>query len=89
MSPRKNLRSFRAGALLLVAATLLSACGGSASSSVTPTQGVERTALSVGLGYIPGVQFSPFYLAQQSGAYAAAGLDVTLQNQIDPDLPIS
>lgn len=83
---RKNLRSFRAGALLLVAATLLSACGGSASSSATPSQGVERTALSVGLGYIPGVQFSPFYLAQQSGAYEAAGLDVTLQNQIDPDL---
>jgi len=42
--------------------------------------------LTVGLGYIPGVQFAPFYLAQQSGAYAAAGLDVTLQNQIDPDL---
>ena len=71
MLPRKNLRSFRAGALLLVAATLLSACGGSASSSATPTQGVERTVLSVGLGYIPGVQFSPFYLAQQSGAYEA------------------
>ena len=86
MLPRKNLRSFRAGALLLVAATLLSACGGSASASVTPTQGAERTALSVGLGYIPGVQFAPFYLAQQSGAYEAAGLNVTLQNQIDPDL---
>ena len=86
MLPRKNLRSFRAGALLLLSATLLSACGGSASASVTPTQGAERTALSVGLGYIPGVQFSPFYLAQQSGAYEAAGLDVTLQNQIDPDL---
>ncbi len=44
------------------------------------------TPLSVGLGYIPSVQFAPFYLAQQSGAYAAAGLDVTLQNQSDPEL---
>jgi NitT/TauT family transport system substrate-binding protein len=32
------------------------------------------------------VQFAPFYLAQQSGAYERAGLDVTIQNQIDPDL---
>ena len=86
MSLRDNLRGFRAGALLLLSVTLLSACGGSTASSTTPTQGAERTALSVGLGYIPGVQFSPFYLAQQSGAYEAAGLDVTLQNQIDPDL---
>jgi NitT/TauT family transport system substrate-binding protein len=42
--------------------------------------------LTVGLGYIPSVQFAPFYLAQQEGAYAAAGLDVTFQNKIDPDL---
>jgi NitT/TauT family transport system substrate-binding protein len=46
----------------------------------------ELTPLTVGMGYIPSVQFAPFYLAQQSGAYAAAGLDVTLLNQIDPEL---
>jgi NitT/TauT family transport system substrate-binding protein len=40
----------------------------------------------VGLGYIPSVQFAQFYLAQQAGSYAAAGLTVTLQNKIDPDL---
>ena len=43
-------------------------------------------ALTVGLGYIPSVQFAQFYLADQSGAYADAGLEVTLQNKIDPDL---
>ncbi len=43
-------------------------------------------ALTVGLGYIPSVQFAQFYLAQQSGAYAAAGLTVKLQNEIDPNL---
>ena len=46
----------------------------------------ELRPLTVGLGYIPSVQFAPFYLAQTSGMYADAGLDVTLQNQIDPDL---
>lgn len=44
------------------------------------------TKLVVGLGYIPSVQFAQFYLAQQAGYYTAAGLDVTFQNKIDPDL---
>jgi len=73
--------------LILVAVISLSivvgACEGTPAS---PTASAPRTALSVGLGYIPGVQFAPFYLAQQSGAYERAGLDVTIQNQIDPDL---
>jgi NitT/TauT family transport system substrate-binding protein len=42
--------------------------------------------LIVGLGYIPSVQFAPFYLAQQAGYYAAAGLEVEFQNKVDPDL---
>jgi NitT/TauT family transport system substrate-binding protein len=73
--------------LMLVAVISLSivvgACEGTPAS---PTASAPRTALSVGLGYIPSVQFAPFYLAQQSGAYERAGLDVTIQNQIDPDL---
>ena len=62
---------------------VVGACEGMPAS---PTASAPRTALSVGLGYIPSVQFAPFYLAQQSGAYERAGLDVTIQNQIDPDL---
>jgi NitT/TauT family transport system substrate-binding protein len=50
------------------------------------TAAQDLRPLTVGLGYIPSVQFAPFYLAQTSGMYADAGLDVTLQNQIDPDL---
>ena len=73
--------------LMVVAVISLSivvgACEGTPAS---PTASTPRTALSVGLGYIPRVQFAPFYLAQQSGAYERAGLDVTIQNQIDPDL---
>jgi NitT/TauT family transport system substrate-binding protein len=46
----------------------------------------ERTKLTVGLGFIPSVQFAQFYLAQQAGYYRDAGLDVTLQNKIDPEL---
>ncbi len=45
-----------------------------------------RAALTVGLGYIPSVQFAQFYLAEAEGYYEDAGLDVTFQNRIDPEL---
>jgi NitT/TauT family transport system substrate-binding protein len=64
-------------ALVAVLALVLAACGAGASS---------RVPLTVGLGYIPSVQFAQFYLAQQAGYYRDAGLDVTLQNKSDPDL---
>jgi NitT/TauT family transport system substrate-binding protein len=57
---------------------------GAPSTGASPA--ASPIALTVGLGYIPNVQFAQFYLADQSGAYAKAGLDVTLQNKIDPDL---
>ena len=62
-------------ALLVIVAIMVTACG----SGATPS-------LTVGLGFIPSVQFAQFYLAQQAGYYADAGLTVTLQNKIDPDL---
>ncbi len=62
-----------------VTATASGAGGASASAG-------SLTALTVGLGYIQSVQFAQFYLAQQAGYYQAAGLTVTFQNKIDPDL---
>ena len=53
-------------------------------ASDEPSQ--EPVALTVGLGFIPSVQFAPFYLADQAGYYAEAGVDVEFQNKIDPDL---
>jgi NitT/TauT family transport system substrate-binding protein len=54
--------------------------GDTAAPSITPTK------LVVGLGFIPSVQFAPFYLADQKGYYADAGLEVEFQNKVDPDL---
>jgi len=51
-----------------------------------PTATASRSALTVGLGYIPSVQFAQFYRAQQQGYYRDAGLDVTFKNEIDPNL---
>ena len=51
-----------------------------------PSPSTAPVKLVVGLGYIPSVQFAPFYLADQAGYYADAGLSVEFQNKIDPDL---
>jgi NitT/TauT family transport system substrate-binding protein len=66
----------------VVVATALSAC----TPGTAPTPTPARTPLTVGLGYIPSVQFAQFYRAQQQGYYQDAGLDVTFQNEIDPNL---
>jgi len=62
---------------------------GSASASAPATGSVSApatTALTVGLGYIPSVQFAPFYRADQAGYYATEGLRITFQNEIDANL---
>jgi NitT/TauT family transport system substrate-binding protein len=47
---------------------------------------VQPAKLVVGLGYIPSVQFAQFYLAEQNGYYADAGLQIEFQNKIESDL---
>ena len=47
------------------------ACGPGASA---PSPSVATVHLKVGLGYIPSVQFAPFYLAQLKGYYTGEGL---------------
>ena len=69
------------GMVVALSATLVVGCSPAALPSATPL-----TKLTVGLGYIPSVQFAQFYRAQQQGYYTAAGLDVTFQNDIDPNL---
>jgi NitT/TauT family transport system substrate-binding protein len=56
--------------LLVVSMPTLAGCGASASGN----------SLTVGLTYIPNIQFAPFYVAQSLGYYKAAGLDVTLRH---------
>lgn len=70
---------------LLVFGAVIFAVAGCASGVPTPSPG-PLTKLIVGLGYIPSVQFAPFYRAQQQGYYRDANLDVTFQNEIDPNL---
>ena len=91
-------RSTAATTIVLALAFALAACGpqpaasGSCATATPPNPAggcdasAAPTALKVGLGYLPSVQFAPFYFAQQAGYYADAGLVVTFENKIDPDL---
>ena len=95
---RPHVSAAPALAVALAAALIVSACSGSpapsasrapsaaASPSVSAAASAAPTPLTVGLGYIPSVQFAQFYLAEQAGYYRDAGLAVTFQNRIDPDL---
>ena len=64
----------------------VAASAGARPSAARLAAAPSATPLTVGLGYIPSVQFAQFYLADQAGYYRDAGLDVTFQNQIDPEL---
>src|SRR5436309_7160702 len=87
----RRLTSHALATMLLAAAC---SGGGSPGPSVppvspspsVPASALTPTMLTVGLGFIPSVQFAQFYLAQSAGYYRDAGLDVTFQNKIDPDL---
>jgi NitT/TauT family transport system substrate-binding protein len=73
--------------LLAVLALVLGACGSSGGPAVvTTTSGQTLTDMSIGLGYVPDIQFAPFYVAQSKGYYRNAGLNVTFHHGIVPDL---
>ncbi len=58
----------------LVVVTALAGCGTSANGNGSTAK------LTVGLTYVPNIQFAPFYVAQALGYYRDAGLDVTFHH---------
>src|SRR5260370_26055008 len=81
---------FFASLLMLVAllSFTLAACGGSnsgASSTPTPAP-AHLTDVSIAFGYIPDIQFSPFYVAQETIYYKAAALNVSVTTCFVHDL---
>jgi NitT/TauT family transport system substrate-binding protein len=72
---------------LVLLTLLLSACGSTTSTGTDSSNPAPTTkSLTIGLGYIPDVQFAPFYVAKSKGYYSAAGLNVTFNHGIVPDL---
>ena len=87
MPSRRSLTAPLA-AVAILAIALVGACSPSTTPtpSGSPSGSLAATRLTVGLGYIPSVQFAAFYRADQAGYYAAEGLQVTFQNEIDANL---
>jgi NitT/TauT family transport system substrate-binding protein len=61
--------------MLLIMGVALAGCG-----TTTASNGGSLTPLTVGLTYVPNIQFAPFYVAEALGYYKAAGLNVTLRH---------
>jgi NitT/TauT family transport system substrate-binding protein len=73
-----------ARARILVFVLVLAACQAPPAQSSEPVAELREVRLL--LGFRPDVQFAPFYVAQQEGFYADAGLEVTIEHQQAPDV---
>ncbi|MDE3229321.1 MAG: ABC transporter substrate-binding protein [Chloroflexota bacterium] len=78
-TPRR-LSHFAAVASLCATLLLTGALAGCGQSTTSGGGSTTRTALTVGLTYVPNIQFAPFYVADKLGYYTAAGLNVTLRH---------
>ncbi len=60
---------------------------GTGATGATPTRsGGPLRKLTIGLGYIPDIQFAPFYVAQARGYFRDEGLDVDFKQGLDVDV---
>jgi NitT/TauT family transport system substrate-binding protein len=83
----------RAFILLVIAGLTLTGCQPaivSGPAETTPAAdsklpAASPTPLVLGLGYIPSVQFAPFYVARDKGFFADEGLDVQFQHGFETD----
>jgi NitT/TauT family transport system substrate-binding protein len=79
--------------LSLFTLLLLAACGppgpasgpDEAATESVPQPPSELTHIDLGVGFIPNVQFAPFYVAQAKGFYAEEGLDLALEHGYEND----
>jgi NitT/TauT family transport system substrate-binding protein len=71
--------------LSLILILFLTACvpAPAAPPSAAPA---EPAKLTLAMGYIPSVQFAPFYVAQERGYFKDAGLDITFRYGFESDL---
>ncbi len=79
-------------ALLIVAVTLiLPACAAIPTESATESTAPDQPAagapeeITVGVGFVPSVQFAPFYVGIEKGFFRDAGLDVDLEYGFEND----
>ncbi|MGN6812598.1 MAG: ABC transporter substrate-binding protein [Thermomicrobiales bacterium] len=57
-----------------------------ATPASSPAASGAKTKLTIALGYIPDIQFAPFYVAAAQGYYADEGLDVDFKQGLETDV---
>jgi NitT/TauT family transport system substrate-binding protein len=67
--------------IMLGLALILSGCTGSQSANGTGT----LTKITVPMGYVPNIQFAPFYVAIQKGYFRDAGIDIAFDYKVETD----
>ncbi len=67
--------------VLLILILAVTGCAGGTNAG----QPAQLRHVSLGVGYIPNVQFAPLYVAQKKGFYAEEGLDVQIEYGFEDD----
>ncbi len=82
--------SRRTSLLLIIAAITLAACtgspavdGGTSAEATAESQALTRIRLP--MGYIPNVQFAPFYVAVERGYFRQAGIEIEFDYSFETD----
>lgn len=68
--------------ILTLGAALLASCG-TGTPAATPTPGLEHIRLP--MGYIPNVQYAPFYVAVEKGYFAQEGIELEFDYKFETD----
>ena len=69
-----------------LAVTLLAGCYPASQTPASSKTSGAPTKVTLAMGYIPSVQFAPFYVAQEKGYFKDAGLDVSFRYGFESDL---
>ncbi len=67
--------------ILSLIAILTTACG----SSTTPAEPAELTHIRLPMGYIPNIQYAPYYVAVEKGYFAEAGIELEFDYSFETD----
>jgi putative riboflavin transport system substrate-binding protein len=68
--------------ITLAATVALAGCSVAATPQASPPR---LTTVTIVMGYVPNIQFAPFYVAQKLGYYKAAGLKVRFNFNTEPN----
>ncbi len=71
--------------LMFILITALVGCAGQPVSTTESAADAPLQTVQLGVGFVPNIQFAPFYVAQAQGFYAEEGLDVSLEYGFEND----